>query len=57
VPGAQATYDQWVELAALLAIAALPTGGWSGLDYFLQPWLSAHCPLTSCRGPAAASGR
>jgi uncharacterized membrane protein YphA (DoxX/SURF4 family) len=58
VPGAQATYDQWVELAALLAIAALPTGGWSGLDYFLQPWLSARCPLArGCCGPAPARGR
>ena len=38
VAGAQPTYDQWVELAALLAIAALPTGSWSGLDYFLSPW-------------------
>lgn len=46
VPGAQATYDQWVELAALLAIAALPTGGWSGLDYFLKSW----CPLAGCCG-------
>lgn len=46
VPGAQATYDQWVEMAALVAIASLPAGGWSGLDYFLQPWLSAHCPLS-----------
>jgi uncharacterized membrane protein YphA (DoxX/SURF4 family) len=44
VPGAQATYDQWVELAALLAIAALPVGGWSGLDYFLKSW----CPLSRC---------
>ncbi len=44
VPGAQATYDQWVELAALLAIAALPLGGWSGLDYFLRSW----CPLSHC---------
>jgi uncharacterized membrane protein YphA (DoxX/SURF4 family) len=52
VPGAQATYDQWVEIAALLVIAALPTGGWSGLDYFLQSW----CPLSRCRrsdNPAA----
>jgi len=58
VPGAQATYDQWVELAALLAIAALPTGGWSGLDYFLQPWLSARCPLArGCCGTAPARGR
>ena len=58
VPGAQATYDQWVELAALLAIAALPTGGWSGLDYFLQPWISSHCPLSrGCCSPAAARDR
>jgi hypothetical protein len=40
----------------LLAIAALPTGGWSGLDYFLQPWLSARCPLAACRGRAASRG-
>jgi uncharacterized membrane protein YphA (DoxX/SURF4 family) len=44
VAGAQATYDQWVELAALLAIAALPTAGWSGLDYFLKQW----CPSSWC---------
>ena len=43
VPGARATYDQWVELAALLAIAALPVGSWSGLDHFLVRW----CPM--CR--------
>lgn len=46
VAGAQSTYDQWVELAALLAIAALPTGGWSGLDYFLNPVLTSCCPLS-----------
>lgn len=40
VVGAQPTYDQWVEMAALLVIAALPAGGWSGLDYFLSAW----CP-------------
>jgi uncharacterized membrane protein YphA (DoxX/SURF4 family) len=45
VAGAQPTYNQWSELAALLAIAALPTGGWSGLDYFLSSW----CPLAACR--------
>lgn len=44
VAGAQPTYNQWVELAALLAIAALPTGGWSGLDYFLKSW----CPWSCC---------
>jgi uncharacterized membrane protein YphA (DoxX/SURF4 family) len=42
VAGAQPTYDQWVEVAALLVIAAMPTGGWSGLDYFLKP----YCPLS-----------
>jgi len=46
VAGAQPTYNQWVELAALLAIAALPTGGWSGLDFFLRRW----CPLARCCG-------
>jgi uncharacterized membrane protein YphA (DoxX/SURF4 family) len=51
VAGAQPTYNQWVELAALLAIAALPTGGWSGLDYFLSSW----CPLAACRHRAAAA--
>jgi uncharacterized membrane protein YphA (DoxX/SURF4 family) len=44
VTGAQATYNQWVEIAALFVIAALPTGGWSGLDYFLKSW----CPLRGC---------
>jgi uncharacterized membrane protein YphA (DoxX/SURF4 family) len=53
VPGAQATYDQWVELAALLAVAALPTGGWSGLDHFLEPVLKSWCPLSSCCSGAA----
>jgi uncharacterized membrane protein YphA (DoxX/SURF4 family) len=48
VPGAQATYNQWVEIAALLAIASLPTGGWSGLDFFLGKWLGNLCPLTGC---------
>ena len=43
VPGAQATYNQWVELAALLAIAALPIGGWSGLDFFLKRWFPQGC--------------
>ena len=46
VAGCQPTYDQWVELAALLAIAALPVGGWSGLDYFLQSW----CSWSRCCG-------
>lgn len=46
VPGAQATYDQWVELAALLVLATMPLGGWRGLDYFLRSW----CPLGCTRG-------
>jgi uncharacterized membrane protein YphA (DoxX/SURF4 family) len=45
VPGAQSTYDQWVELAALLVLATTPIGGWRGLDYFLRSW----CPLARCR--------
>lgn len=48
VPGAQSTYDQWVELAALLAIASLPAGGWSGLDFFLRKLLGRWCPLSGC---------
>jgi uncharacterized membrane protein YphA (DoxX/SURF4 family) len=51
VPGAQATYDQWVEIAALFVIAALPTGGWIGLDYFLQSW----CPFAACRRGSGSS--
>ncbi|MFM8735586.1 MAG: hypothetical protein ACKOC8_10375 [Pirellulales bacterium] len=46
VAGAQSTYDQWVELAALLVIATVPLGGWSGLDYFLERW----CPFSRCCG-------
>ena len=54
VAGAQPTYNQWVELAALLAIAALPSGGWSGLEYFLKPW----CPTAACcRGGSGAASR
>lgn len=45
VPGAQATYNQWVEFAALLTIAAMPSGGWNGLEYFLKSW----CPFAACR--------
>ena len=47
VPGAIATYDQWVEIAALLVIACMPVGGWSGLDYFLR----ACCPWWCGRKP------
>jgi len=52
VAGAQPTYNQWVEFAALLVIAALPSGGWSGLDYFLKQW----CPLSRlCAGCCGTS--
>jgi uncharacterized membrane protein YphA (DoxX/SURF4 family) len=43
VAGAQSTYDQWVEMAALLVIACLPIGGWSGLDYFLKSCCASWC--------------
>jgi len=52
VPGAQPTYDQWVEAAALLALAALPVGGWSGLDYYLK----ACCPW-GCRAGTSGDAR
>jgi len=43
VAGAQSTYDQWVEMAALLVIACVPIGGWSGLDYFLTSCCASWC--------------
>ena len=46
IPGAQATYDQWVEIAGLLVIASMPCGGWMGLDYFLSPLTRRCCPLS-----------
>jgi uncharacterized membrane protein YphA (DoxX/SURF4 family) len=53
VTGAQATYNQWTEFAALLAIAAMPSGGWNGLEYFLKSW----CPLAACCRPSAPAPR
>lgn len=53
----QATYNQWVEIASLLAIASLPTGGWSGLDYFLQPWLRSCCLLSGSCSATPARGK
>ena len=53
VPGAQPTYDQWVEAAALLALATLPVGGWSGLDYYLKAW----CPWSGCRAGTSGDAR
>jgi uncharacterized membrane protein YphA (DoxX/SURF4 family) len=54
VPGARATYDQWVEMAALLAIAALPVGAWSGLDHFLVRWCSVCRWLNGCTSGTCA---
>jgi len=54
VPGAQATYDQWVELAALLVLAALPVGSWSGLDHFLVRWCSVCRWVNGCESGTCA---
>ena len=43
VAGAIPTYDQWVEIAALLVIACVPVGGWSGIDYFLKSCCASWC--------------
>ena len=51
VGGAQATYNQWVEIAALLALAALPVSGWSGLDYFLQSFSKKCFTKSGCCSP------
>ena len=45
IAGSQSTYNQWVEISALLVLATMPNGGWRGLDYFLRSW----CPLACCR--------
>lgn len=51
VTGAQPTYNQWAEFAALLVVAAMPSGGWNGLEYFLKSW----CPFSACcRGDTTA---
>ena len=54
VPGAQATYDQWVEMAALLVLAALPVGVWSGLDHFLVRWCSVCRWVNGCESGTCA---
>ena len=46
IPGAQATYEQWVEMAGLLVLASMPCGGWMGLDYLLSPLTRRCCPLS-----------
>ena len=48
LPAAQATFEQWVEIAGLLVVASVPLGGWAGLDYFLMPLLSRYCPFRAC---------
>lgn len=52
LPAAQATYDQWVEIAGLLVLASVPIGGWTGLDYFLKPLVGRCCPFRACRRQA-----
>jgi uncharacterized membrane protein YphA (DoxX/SURF4 family) len=53
LPAAQATYEQWVEIAGLLVLASVPTGGWAGLDYFLMPLVKGCCPFSGCRRDAS----
>jgi len=36
VSDALPTYNQYVEMVALLALATTPVGRWAGLDYFLH---------------------
>jgi uncharacterized membrane protein YphA (DoxX/SURF4 family) len=48
LPAAQATYDQWVEIAGLLVLASMPLGAWAGIDAFLMPILKKYCPLKIC---------
>ena len=48
LPAAQATYDQWVEIAGLLVLASVPLGAWAGIDAFLMPILKRYCPLKTC---------
>lgn len=43
------TYNQWVELVAMLALATVPVGRWAGLDYFVS--------LVCCRRCCAAEGK
>ncbi len=44
------TYNQWVEMIALLALATTPVGRWGGLDYFLPRFFGGCCRAnsTSC---------
>lgn len=51
LPAAQATYDQWVEIASLLVLASMPLGAWAGIDAFLMPILKKYCLLKICCDP------
>ncbi len=44
----------FVELVALLALAALPVGRWAGLDWFLYEWICR--PLRRCCGCGHPAG-
>lgn len=37
------TYNQWVEMIALLALATTPVGRWGGLDYFMPRFFGGCC--------------
>lgn len=45
-----------VEFFALLAIAALPTGKWFGLDSVVSNWCRSCCPFRRKIAPSAAGG-
>ncbi len=37
------TFNQYVEMLALLTLATTPVGRWAGLDFFLTPFVSRIC--------------
>ncbi len=43
VSDAQPTFNQWVELLALLALATTNVGKWGGLDFFIRCLLGGCC--------------
>ena len=52
------TYNQWVEMIALLALATTPVGRWGGLDYFLPRFFGGCCSRANsacCAGANSAS--
>jgi uncharacterized membrane protein YphA (DoxX/SURF4 family) len=46
------TYNQYVEMFALLALATVPVGRWAGLDYFVHRLLAG--PSRETKGPCDA---